>query len=240
MSKWDPWRGCHRVSEGCKYCYIHKGDAKRGVDTSIIQRSEKFDAPIAKKKNGEYRMASGQLVNLCFSSDFLIEEADEWRKEAWRIIAERRDLTFFFLTKRINRFMDCIPEDWGEGYDNVIIGVSVENQVRADERLGDFITFPIKHRYIICGPMIGPMDLTNYLKRVELVTANGESDKNARILDYNWVLALRDQCIEHNVNFQFRQCGSHFLKEDKLYNLPVNQLCAQARKAGIDFVALPQ
>ncbi len=48
MAMWSPWRGCHRCSEGCRYCYIHKGDARRGVDTDSIVRSEKFDAPIAR------------------------------------------------------------------------------------------------------------------------------------------------------------------------------------------------
>ena len=70
---WNPWRGCHRYSEGCKYCYIHKGDAKRGMDTNNIVKSKNFDAPIVKNKNGEYKMKSGKLVYVCFSSDFLIE-----------------------------------------------------------------------------------------------------------------------------------------------------------------------
>ena len=67
---WNPWRGCHRYSEGCKYCYIHKGDAKRGMDTNNIVKSKNFDAPIVKNKNGEYKMKSGKLVYVCFSSDF--------------------------------------------------------------------------------------------------------------------------------------------------------------------------
>ena len=53
MARWDPWRGCHRYSEGCKFCYIHKGDAKRGVDTNCITKTDKFNAPIVRKKNGE-------------------------------------------------------------------------------------------------------------------------------------------------------------------------------------------
>jgi len=65
MARWDPWRGCHRYSEGCKFCYIHKGDAKRGVDTNCITKTDKFDAPIIRKKNGEYKMKSG-LVYVCF------------------------------------------------------------------------------------------------------------------------------------------------------------------------------
>ena len=56
---------------------------------------------------GEYKKAPG-FVNLCFSSDFLLEDADEWRAEAWKIIRERSDCTFLFLTKRIERFLECI------------------------------------------------------------------------------------------------------------------------------------
>ena len=81
MAIWNPWRGCHRKSEGCMHCYIHKGDAKRGVDTSLIIKTDKFDAPIARKKNGEYKIKSGSIVYVCFQSDFLIAEADKWRSE---------------------------------------------------------------------------------------------------------------------------------------------------------------
>lgn len=52
MAMWNPWRGCHKYSEGCLYCYIHKGDARRGVDTNQIIRTKGFDAPVQKKKMG--------------------------------------------------------------------------------------------------------------------------------------------------------------------------------------------
>lgn len=81
MAMWNPWRGCHKYSDGCRYCYIHKGDGKRGIDTDTIEKTENFDAPISKDKKGEYKIKSGQIVYVCFSSDFLIEEADAWRKE---------------------------------------------------------------------------------------------------------------------------------------------------------------
>ena len=64
MAVWNPWRGCHRHSEGCKYCYIHKGDARKGINTSEVVRTDKFFAPIEKKKNGEYKMKPGQVVYL--------------------------------------------------------------------------------------------------------------------------------------------------------------------------------
>ena len=50
MGIWNPWRGCHRYSTGCKYCYIHKGDYKKGIDTNAVQKTEKFYAPIEKQK----------------------------------------------------------------------------------------------------------------------------------------------------------------------------------------------
>ncbi|MGM9941697.1 MAG: DUF5131 family protein [Bulleidia sp.] len=235
MAIWDPWRGCHRKSEGCLHCYIHKGDAKRGTDTSRIVKSERFDAPVARKKNGEYKIRSGTLVYVCFRSDFLLEQADEWREACWDMIRERRDLHFLFLTKRIERFMDCIPDDWGTGYPNVTVGVSVENQKRADERLSILNTLPIVHKNVILQPMISAVDLTGYLNGVELVMVGGESDRQARPLYYEWVLDVRRQCVENGVAFCFRQCGTHFVKDGVMYNMKTKDLGWQARKAGIDY-----
>lgn len=56
MPMWDPWRGCKKCSEGCLHCYIHKGDAKRGVDTSNIVQTKDFDKPVAQLKKGGYKM----------------------------------------------------------------------------------------------------------------------------------------------------------------------------------------
>lgn len=238
MAIWNPWRGCHKHSEGCKFCYIHKGDAKRGIDTNNIVKTDNFYAPIKKyqrgKCKGEYKMQSGEIVYLCFSSDFLIEDADIWRDECWKIIKERTDLHFLFLTKRIERFKDCIPADWGDGYDNVTVGCTIENQKTANYRLSIFDTLPIKHKDIICQPMIEKIDIASHLEDVEQVIVGGEADYNARPLDYDWVLSIREQCINKGVKFEFRQCGSNFIKDGKLYKMNVRQLCSQAKKANID------
>ena len=235
MAMWNPWRGCHKYSTGCRYCYIHKGDARRGIDTDKIVKTDNFYAPVARNKAGEYRMKSGQTVYLCFSTDFLIEEADGWRDECWQMIRERSDLHFIFLTKRIERFMKCIPDDWSDGYDNVTVGCTVEDQDRADYRLPIFAELPIKHRNIICQPLIESIDLAPYLKDIELVVVGGESDKKARPLDYEWVLKIRGQCAAGDAHFQFRQCGTHFIKDGKAYTLNTRDLCSQARKANINF-----
>ncbi len=234
MAMWNPWRGCRKCSEGCLYCYIHKGDAKRSVNTSEIIKTKDFAKPIEKKKNGEYKMKSG-LVYLCFSTDFLIEEADGWRNDCWQMIRQRQDCTFLFLTKRIDRFMNCIPDDWGNGYENVIVCCTIENQKNAEYKLSIFQDLPIKHKCITAQPLIEAINFEKYLDGVELVVVGGESDRNARPLNYDWVLDIREQCMRKKVDFEFRQCGTYFIKDGKNYTIQTKDLTKQAKLAGIDY-----
>lgn len=234
MAMWNPWRGCKRCSEGCLHCYIHKGDFKRNVDTSQIIKTKDFYKPIEKLKNGNYKIKSG-LVYVCFSSDFLLEEADSWRKECWKMIKERSDLQFLFLTKRIDRFLKCIPEDWADGYENVIVGCTIENQKNADNKLSILKELPIKHKCITAQPLLEAIHIEPYLEGIELVVVGGESDSQARPLQYDWVLAIREQCIKKRVNFEFRQCGTHFIKDGKLYTIATKDLCRQAKIANINY-----
>ena len=216
------------------HCYIHKGDAKRGINTNDIVKTKDFRKPVETLKNGSYKLKPG-IVYTCFSTDFLIQDADGWREECWKMIRQRSDCTFLFLTKRIERFMECIPEDWSDGYENVVVCCTVENQDNADRKLSVFQTLPIKHKCITAQPLIGPIDLEKYLDHIELVVVGGESDRDARVLDYDWVLNIREQCIRKHVSFEFRQCGTHFIKDGKQYRLQTKDLCSQARKANINY-----
>lgn len=171
-----------------------------------------------------------------FTSDFLLAEADVWRREAWEMIRLRRDLHFMFFTKRIDRLSECLPGDWGAGYEHVTIGCTVENQRMADYRLPIFQKLPIRHKIIVCAPLIGPIDLAPYLgPEIEQVSVGGESGPEARVCDYAWVLSLRDQCAEHDVSFCFHQTGARLLKDGRLYRIRRQFQHTQARKAGIDF-----
>ncbi|MGC6770026.1 DUF5131 family protein [Enterococcus sp. LJL51] len=234
MAFWNPWSGCKRVSEGCRYCFIHEGAKKRQREADKIVKAQSFDAPI-KKSKGTYVIESGSTIYTCFKSDFLLEEADEWRAECWAMIRERSDCRFIFLTKRIERLQECLPSDWGSGYENVTIGVSVENQQIADKRLPILQSLPIRHKNIICQPLLGPIDLSEYLTGIELVMAGGEYHKEGRLMDYQWVLDIRQQCIEQNVSFEFRQCSTHFIKDGITYRLNYRQLFSQAKKAAINW-----
>ena len=234
MAMWNPWRGCKKCSDGCLHCYIHKGDFKRNINTNEIVKTEYFEKPRELLKNGNYKMKSG-LVYLGFSTDFLIEEADEWRNDCWKMIKERQDCTFLFLTKRIDRFEKCIPSDWNDGYDNVVVCCTIENQKNADYKLAIFKDLPIKHKCITAQPLLESINIEKYLDDIELVVVGGESDYNARPLDYNWVLDIRKQCIRKKVNFEFRQCGTYTIKDGKQYKIQTKDLCKQAKLANIDY-----
>ena len=70
---------------------------------------------------------------------------------------------------------------------------------------------------------------------IEQVVAGGESGYESRPCDFDWVMDLRDVCAEHNVAFWFKQTGSKFIKDGKLYPIQRRLQHAQARKAGINF-----
>ena len=153
------------------------------------------------------------------------------------MIASRRDLNFFIITKRIDRFPVGLPEDWGDGYENVTICCTVENQERADYRLPIFMAAPIRHKNIICEPLLEPVDLYGYLSpALEGIIVGGESGEDARICRYDWVLSLREQCRQSGVAFHFKQTGAHFEKDGKVYHIARKLQHAQACKAGIDIL----
>lgn len=233
---WNPWHGCRKVSEGCRNCYVYRQDAQWGTDSMTARRTASFNLPVRRSRDGRFKIPAGEMVYTCFTSDFLLADADEWRAEAWRMMALRRDLCFMFFTKRIERFAEALPDDWGEGWDNVTVGCTVENQQEACRRLPVFKTLPIKHKIIVCAPLVGPLDLSPWLDdTIAEVSVGGESGTEARICDYGWVLSLRRQCEEHNVPFCFHQTGARLLVDGRLYRIRREHQHSQARRAGINF-----
>ena len=101
MAGWNPWHGCLKYSEGCENCYVYRIDASFGRDASRIIKTKDIDLPRRRRKDGRYALQAGEEVYTCLSSDFFLEEADEWRKEAWRMIRSRQDVRFHIITKRI-------------------------------------------------------------------------------------------------------------------------------------------
>ena len=234
---WNLWHGCHKKSEGCKHCYVYRHDAKYEIDSNIIKKNKVFDLPIIKDRKGNYKVRSGEIIYTCFTSDFFLKEADNWRSEGWDIIRMRSDCTFIIVTKRIERFLINLPSDWKEGWDNVVIYVTCENQKRADERLPILNELPIKHKGVICEPILEKIDLSKYLtNEIEEVVVGGESGSEARICDFDWVMSIRKQCIDKDVVFTFKQTGARFVKDSKEYRVLRKYQHSQARKANLDYI----
>ena len=116
---WNPWHGCKKISEGCANCYMYFLDQIRTQDGSLIRLTNNMKKPLAKNRKGEYKIKSGELIRVCMTSDFFLEEADVWRTQAWDIMRIRSDVKFFLLTKRPERILSCLPSDWGDGWGNI-------------------------------------------------------------------------------------------------------------------------
>ena len=206
---WNPWHGCTKVSPGCAHCYMYRDKERYGLDPEKVVRSlpSTFRAPL--------KWRDPARVFTCSWSDFFHLEADVWRDEAWDIIRETPHLTYQILTKRVERIEDCLPDDWGEGWRNVWLGVSVENQ-RHVTRIHALYRVPAALRFVSAEPLLGPVDLSvpdpslSYqtpCEAVDWVIVGGESGPDARPMALDWARALRDECTAAGVPFFLKQLG---------------------------------
>jgi protein gp37 len=232
---WEPWTGCYKASEGCDHCYFYGPNAKR-YGQNTIQKTDKFDWPIRTNKKGEYNIKGDKILATCFATDFFLPEADEWRAEVWEMIKQRSDIEFLILTKRIERFEVALPSDWGDGYDNVNIGCTAETQALADQRLPIFLSFPIKRRFVACSPLLEPINLSQHLHGIEHVSVSGESGREARECDFEWVKSIQEQCLNSDTTFWFKGTGSLFRHNGELKKINPFKQGSTAKEFGIDIL----
>ncbi|MGI6664314.1 MAG: DUF5131 family protein [Christensenellaceae bacterium] len=234
MARWNLWHGCKKVSAGCKNCYVYRMDAAFGKNAAEVYKTNDFALPLQQKKDGSYKIESGSKVYTCFTSDFFLAEADEWRGEAWEMMKARQDLFFEIITKRPERIPSTLPVDWGASYKHISIACTIENQEIADKRLPIYLKTPIYHKSIVCEPLLEEIDLSKYLStEIEQITVGGESGKYARVCDFEWVLSLQGQAEENNISFYYHQTGAKSRKNGRIYSIPRNLQGAQAKKANI-------
>lgn len=199
---WDPWVGCFKITEACANCYVKPENTFKKCY---------YPFPYADSKPGTF-------ITVCLRSDFFLEEADIYRSLAWSTIKNNPNLIFMIITKRVNRIAECLPDDWKDGYDNVIICVTAENQKRADERLPVLLDLPIKHKWVTCSPLLEPIQLSPYLKtcKIEHVEVTGERkcSKYVRPTQYEWVDDICKQCIDADVRFSMLYLGHNFIMPD--------------------------
>ena len=180
---WNPFWGCKKVSEGCKYCYAEQIMERFDKKFKNVRTTGKFYLP-DKIKNVDVGM---EKVFTCSMSDFFIESMDDLRKELWLIIKRNPHLIFQILTKRIERVESCLPDDWGKGYDNVWLGVSIENERRYNEREIILGGIPAKVRFWSVEPLIERLWMKDKENMVDWIIVGGESGGSARKMELAWM-----------------------------------------------------
>ena len=207
------WYGCHKVSPGCRFCYAEREMTRFDREFNTVTRAKGFNKPLAWKEPGRV------FVNPW--SDFFIKAADGWRNEAWDIIRRTPHLTYLILTKRVANVLSRLPADWGEGWPNVWLGFSAENQKMYDKRLLDMLAVPATIRFVSVEPMLEAINLglagivprsvqsryTPVAQMLNWVVVGGESGYEPRPLDPNWVNDILAQCEANAVPFFFKQWG---------------------------------
>lgn len=222
---WNPWTGCHKVSQGCKNCYMFAGKRRYGADPNVVVRTKTWGDPL--KWDREAREARRRdLVFTCSWSDFFIEEADPWRREAWRLMHGTRNLIYQVLTKRIDHASRWLYDevygpaefgDWsltelgGMPPQNIWLGVSVEDQKTADARIPTLLDTPAAIRFLSVEPMLEAVDLSQYLEALDWAIIGGESSqggKKARPFNIDWARRILDQCQRLGIPAFIKQMGS--------------------------------
>lgn len=230
---WNPWHGCHKVSPGCKFCYMFREKVRYGQDPNVVVRSKTtFEAPLKWP----------QQPTLCFTcswSDWLIEEADAWRPEAYEIIRRTPWITYQILTKRIERAAGRVPDP---PLPNVWLGVSVEDTSSA-ARISQLSQTSAALRFVSYEPAIEAVDFSPWLNilkgrerwfriplfdtsdprtvgvgtlkylgkakpDIDWIIIGGESGPGARPFCLTWARQVIEQCKAAHVPVFMKQLGA--------------------------------
>lgn len=224
---WNPITGCTKISEGCKNCYAEKIANRlqkmgtRGYENGFkltVQGQDAFDKPLKRKKPTMYFVCS---MSDLFQDGVTVETIDR----VMNVIEQCPQHTFQILTKRAEKMAIYFNEFYGHGAEipkNVWLGVTVENQEAANERIPYLLKINASVRFLSCEPLLEDIDLkisgdipmginmAGHLisrKVVDWVIVGGESGHNARPMRPDWARSIRDQCSAAGVPFFFKQWG---------------------------------
>ena len=207
-STWNPWIGCQKVSEGCKYCYMHR--MRDGQNPSQVYKTSKLNDPKGLKEP--------TLIFTCSMSDWFIKGADVWRDDAWKVIRDTPH-TYQILTKRPERIKDNLPDWFDEISDRVLIGVSIEMQKHVD-RLDFLKDLPCK-TFVSFEPLIGEIQWDKRMNNLDWNIIGGESGNDYgkyryRPMQIDWMEHLLSQSVRNGVPCFIKQLGSYQAKQLKL------------------------
>ena len=199
-ASWNPWHGCIKVSPGCKNCYMYRGKRRFGNNPRKVVRSKTtFRDPI------KWRQST--TIFTCSWSDWFIEDADLWRDDAWEVIRRTPQHVYQILTKRPERIVGHLPLDWGNGWNNVWLGVSIESQEYL-YRKDILVDIPANIRFLSLEPLLGPIDLGK-INEIHWIITGGESGSNARPMLPEWAIDIKDQCLRNEIAFFHKQNGGN-------------------------------
>jgi protein gp37 len=214
---WNPVTGCTKVSQGCKHCYAEREwqrltklvPAYAGRKFSDVRcHPERLEQPLHWKK--PRRIFVNSMSDL-FHEDVPVD----FIEQVFDVMRRCPQHTFQILTKRAGRmqFILWSELDW-EPLPNVWLGVSVEDQATAFERLPLLRATPAAVRWLSIEPCLGPIHLGAIPRggagkegNIHWVVVGGESGPNARPMHPAWVMSLRNQCERSELPFFFKQWG---------------------------------
>ena len=205
--------GCRKVSAGCKYCYMYRWAQRPPFMTEggkTIRRSiTMLDAPLKWKEP--------RLVFVCNLSDFFLEEADEWRGQAWDVMRQASHHTYQILTKRPERVPDLLPPDWCFGWKNVWIGTSVEDR-NTLHRIESLRKIHAYTRFVSFEPLLEEIDMTGIPAAYDWAIIGGESGNEQGAFKYrtckqSWIKNLIQWHWAQNVPIHVKQLGTHLSRE---------------------------
>ena len=214
------WQGCKKVSEGCKFCYMYRQKNMNNQDGSIVSK-------ISEKRFYEaLEWKEPRKIFTCSWSDFFIDEADDWRDEAWDVIRKTPQHTWQILTKRPERILQCLPADWGTGWDNVWLGTSIENQ-KNFQRAITLSKIPSKIRFISAEPLIEELNLLQMhegrlvMDDFHWCIVGGESGNEwgkylYRPCEKKWIEKIITDLKNTHVKVFVKQMGTYLAKEMQL------------------------
>lgn len=222
----NPWIGCTKVSEACKFCYAekltHRWHYEWGPQAERKKTSfEYWKQPLrwnekAKNEGVRYRVFCASLADI-FDDHESIKQ--EWRDELWRLIKITPHLDWLLLTKRPENYEKFLPADWGDGYPNVWLGISVENQERAAERIPLLTRVKAAVRFLSVEPMLDLIKINEIPDvnptLIDWLIIGGESGPLTKIRKLN-TLHVKIMMLEakvYGIKIFFKQLGTILAKE---------------------------